>query len=347
MMSFFYMDFYNSILIHLNHLISLDTTVNSENELPAAIYIKTVMDQHKIPAEIFTPIANRGNIYVQIDGIDSQKILVHTHLDTADFMKGSTNKLIKKDNLFFGRGTLDCKGLIAVWMQVIIDLYSELGKPHKTLAFVAVADEESTGNYGTKWLMEHTDCFQDVLLVIGEGGGYSVEAEDKIYFTFQTGEIEDNYNETASSISNKQREQIVKNAIKKNYYNQNTLEYFQEDSNFENKRCISRESFYLGVQDLIDTIPESNILGNYYAIFEKTLQEFNQDYMLLPVISPGYSDNRFFRRKGIDTIGFFPLDPLNYIGGIHGQYECISKDSIFFSYHYFKNLLKKLIYKIY
>ena len=49
---------------------------------------------------------------------------------------------------------------------------------------------------------------------------------------------------------------------------------------------------------------------------------------LLPFVTPGYSDNRFFRNKGILTLGFFPLDAKNSIAGIHGPGEYINRNSL-------------------
>ena len=70
----------------------------------------------------------------------------------------------------------------------------------------------------------------------------------------------------------------------------------------------------------------------------------NKKYKLLPIITPGYSDNRFFRQRGIATIGFFPLDIKNNISGIHGNNEYISFKSLILSYNILLQTLKTLLY---
>ncbi len=339
------MDYYSAIIKRLERLVAMDTTISAANELLAAYFLKAEFKQNNIDGKIFEPRRNRGSFYAQLDGKNPRKILLLTHLDTEEFKKGSPGRLVKKKDIYFGRGTLDCKGLIAVWSQVIFDLYRQFGKPEYTLAFAAAADEECNGRYGTEWLMEHTECFDDVKLVIGEGGGYAVHYKDRTYFTFQTGELEDKIQGTAQDNFPVVPERVIRHGIQKGYYNEKTLDYFLDWGNPQSGRCVSRESFYEGIESYIGNKKRTEVLEKYAPVFEETLQEFDPDYELLPVISPGYSDNRFFRRQGIDTIGFFPIEPGNYLGGIHGEYECITETAIEFAYGYCKKLLKKIIYK--
>lgn len=334
------MNYFRTIEKRLARLVSTDTSLTSANELPLANYLMDELKTTHIKATVFEPEKNRGNFYAQIDGNRPEKVVVHTHLDTERELKGSPCELVQKGNLYFGRGTLDCKGLIAVWTQVIMDLYQQFGKPEFTIAFAAVADEENEGRFGTDWLMNHTACFDNTFLAICEGGGYAVPAKDKIYFTIQTGEIEKPIRGREELIP----EKVIEAAMQRGFYNQNTLDYFMDVANFKNSRSVVRESFYEGIWNYIKERRATKVIEKYMPVFGKTLKEFNKGYEILPIISPGYSDNRYFRKKGIDTIGFFPLHPDNYLGGIHGKYECITANSIKFSYHYCKKLLGRIAY---
>ena len=81
-----------------------------------------------------------------------------------------------------------------------------------------------------------------------------------------------------------------------------------------------------------------------FNIIENKLNNINKKYKLLPIITPGYSDNRFFRQRGIATIGFFPLDIKNNISGIHGNNEYTSFKSLILSYNILLQTLKTLLY---
>ena len=76
-----------------------------------------------------------------------------------------------------------------------------------------------------------------------------------------------------------------------------------------------------------------------FNIIENKLNNINKKYKLLPIITPGYSDNRFFRYRKIPTLGFFPLDTRNNISGIHGNNEYISFKSLKLSY----DILSKVV----
>ena len=81
-----------------------------------------------------------------------------------------------------------------------------------------------------------------------------------------------------------------------------------------------------------------------FTIIENKLNNINPKYKLLPIITPGYSDNRYFRQRGIPAIGFFPLDIKNNISGIHGNNEYISFKSLTLSYNILLQTLKTLLY---
>ena len=113
---------------------------------------------------------------------------------------------------------------------------------------------------------------------------------------------------------------------------------FYNNIDFQGKRKIAKQSFY----ENIDLILSRNINRNYTNIFsfiESELKSINQNYKLLPIITPGYSDNRFFRYRKIPTLGFFPLDTRNNISGIHGNNEYISFKSLKLSY----DILSKVV----
>lgn len=336
-----------TIIDYLCNLININTTIDSNNEIEGILYIKEVFDNLGIESKIYEPVSGKGNIIATIKGKSDNKILLHSHIDTANY--NSENWLFPPDkatitnNCVVGRGALDCKGLVSIWMKIMRNLSLNKHIPENTIIFMCSCDEEQSGKYGTEWILENTNIIDNLKLVIGEGGGYPIELKSDYYFTIQTEEIYP-YNSYELKRINESKKysydlinKILNQALNLGYYNKNTLEFYN-NIDFQGKRKIAKQSFY----ENIDLILSRNINRNYTNIFsfiESELKSINQNYKLLPTITPGYSDNRFFRYRKIPTLGFFPLDTRNNISGIHGNNEYISFKSLKLSY----DILSKVV----
>lgn len=319
------------VVNYLSNLININTTIDSNNETEGVLYIKKVFDEIGIENKVYEPVLNKGNLYAVIKGESQQSILLHSHIDTANYSEQNwlfpPDKATIFNNCAVGRGTLDCKGLTAIWMAIMRNIYLSDKKPKNTIIFLCTCDEESGGKYGTKWVINNTNILDNVKLVFGEGGGYPIQLGNNIYFTIQTGEIYmdseeiNNTNYTSNKI-----DEIFNKAIEMGYYNQNTLEFYNK-RHLQTKRKIPDRYFY----ENVDILLNKSHTFNHEHIFNLIQKELS-GYKLLPVITPGYSDNRLFREKGIPTLGFFPLDIKNNISGIHGANEYISFKSLKLSY---------------
>lgn len=336
-----------TIIDYLCNLINIDTTIDSNNEIEGILYIKKVFDSLGIENKIYEPISGKGNIIATIKGQNKDTLLLHCHIDTSDYNSENwlfpPNRATVINDCIVGRGSLDCKGLVSIWMEIMKDLSLRNQKPKNTIIFICSCDEEQEGKYGTAWILDNTNILENVRLVLGEGGGYPIKLKSDYYFTIQTEEIYA-YNVDELKVLNADKNysldvinQILNRAIKLGYYNQNTL-YFYNNIEFQGKRKISKQYFYKNIELVLNR----NINRNYENIFsfiETELKSINPSYKLLPIITPGYSDNRFFRFRKIPTLGFFPLDTKNNISGIHGNNEYISFKSLEFSY----DILSKII----
>lgn len=326
------------VVNYLSNLININTTIDSNNETEGVLYIKKVFDEIGIENKVYEPVLNKGNLYAVIKGESQQSILLHSHIDTANYSEQNwlfpPDKATIFNNCAVGRGTLDCKGLTAIWMAIMRNIYLSDKKPKNTIIFLCTCDEESGGKYGTKWVINNTNILDNVKLVFGEGGGYPIQLDNNIYFTIQTGEIYMHSEET--NYTQDKIDEIFNKAIKMGYYNQNTLEFYNK-RHLQTKRKIPDRYFY----ENVDILLSKSHPFNHEFIFNLIEKELT-GYKLLPVITPGYSDNRLFREKGIPTLGFFPLDIKNNISGIHGANEYISFKSLKFSYE----VLSKIIYHI-
>ena len=348
---------HQTIVDYLCNLINIDTTINSNNEIEGILYIKEVFDKIGIENKVYEPVSGKGNIIATIKGKSDDAIILHSHIDTANYNAENwlfpPYKATLINNCIVGRGTLDCKGLIAIWMDIMKYFYLNNcnGKELKnTLIFICSCDEEGDGKYGTDWLLNNTPVSNNIKLVFGEGGGYPIPLGEDIYFTIQTEEVYINKNikikNTSTNYTENKINAIFNKAIEIGYYNQNTLNFYN-NRQLQNKRKIAQECFYENI-DIILENKEVDILCDYnkkiFTIIENKLNNINPKYKLLPIITPGYSDNRYFRQRGIPAIGFFPLDIKNNISGIHGNNEYISFKSLTLSHDVLLQTLKTLLY---
>jgi len=157
-------------------LIRFDTTNPPGNELPAAEYLKGVMEAEGIPAEVFVSEDRRGNVVARLKGEGGEKpLLLLGHLDVVPVERSMWSVEpfdgVAKDGAVYGRGALDMKGMVAVEAAVMLAL-KRAGVPLKRdLIFAAAADEETGGEKGARWLVdEHWDAVA-AGYVLNEGGG--------------------------------------------------------------------------------------------------------------------------------------------------------------------------------
>lgn len=374
----------------LKELVKIDTSKSLNNEKELVDYIKKLFDMWKMKYEVFEPYEGKASIVAKIKGKSDESIVLYSHLDTEnlnDLSKWKYHPLEGKEvnGNIIGRGTLDCKGLVAIWLAIVKKIANSNQIPNKTLIFVGVADEESGGEKGIKWLLENTNYFDKSKIVLSEGGGYPIKFSKNIYFTCQIGEKEKVYfndinNFNNISEHNNENEVIYTGnilinlfkSLKRKANNINTILYLKDQIlSKQTVRRISLDDYLKNQVSILDRkkvvlkLPYlkneeitykknlkiqcaetkfTKVNSKTFKIIQKQLKKVNSNYKLLPYITPGYSDNRYFRKKGIEVYGFFPLDYNNNISGIHGYNEYISKKSISFSYTILLKIVRNIIY---
>lgn len=235
---------------YLCNLINIDTTINSNNEIEGILYIKEVFDKIGIENKVYEPVSGKGNIIATIKGKSDDAIILHSHIDTANYNAENwlfqPQKATLVNNCIVGRGTLDCKGLVAIWMDIMKYFYLNNcnGKELKnTLIFICSCDEEGNGKFGAKWLLNNKTVSNSIKLVFGEGGGYPIPLGEDIYFTIQTEEVYINENSqiknTSINYTENKINEIFNKAIELGYYNQNTLNFYNY-RHLQNKRKIAQ-----------------------------------------------------------------------------------------------------------
>ena len=78
------------------------------------------------------------------------------------------------DGVFWGRGSLDMKGSIAMMLHAIMRAKADRITPAGDIMLALVCDEESGGDHGARYMVEENpELFQGIRYAIGEFGGFS------------------------------------------------------------------------------------------------------------------------------------------------------------------------------
>ncbi len=167
-------------------LIRIDTTNTGDSgssivERPAAEWVAGMLtDVGLDPIYVESGASGRGNVVVRLAGTDPTRgaLLIHAHLDVvpADASEWSVHPLSGevKDGYLWGRGAVDMKDMAAMALAVLRQFARDGTRPPRDLVFAFLADEESGGFFGAKWLVRNRrELFEGVTEAIGEVGGFS------------------------------------------------------------------------------------------------------------------------------------------------------------------------------
>ena len=339
----------DEIISWLTRLINYDTTSSGRDAELCADFIERILRKKGAMTERFTTFGNVRDgfhLVAEVPGESSRAIMLHAHLDTASYGEKQdwivpADRASHINDRICGRGALDCKGPLAVWMKLLSNA-AEGKKRGYTLRLLVTDLDEEGGSAGLgKLIHDHPEILSDVSVVIGEGGGYPFPFRDKILYTFQTGERD--YKETERSNENDSGHisEILSLGIRKGYYSDDILDYASDAPHLSGRRLDIRP-LYDGMEDFFENSAESDVFARYGKVFERSLITEIPGAHVLPVITPGFSDNRWFRRMGLPVIGFFPLVLSNSLGGIHGKNEYISEASLTLAYTTVSAILDEL-----
>jgi acetylornithine deacetylase/succinyl-diaminopimelate desuccinylase-like protein len=130
------------------------------DERETADFLTAQLRQRGLEPTIYTSAANRINLLARLRGDGSKKpILLYNHMDVveADPQRWSCDPFGGeiRDGYVWGRGAIDMKGM-GIMQLLALDLLQRQN-PHRTrdIIFLAAADEEKGGAFGTQWLIEN------------------------------------------------------------------------------------------------------------------------------------------------------------------------------------------------
>lgn len=341
----------DEIVSWLVKLIDFNTTACGADASRCADFIGQTLSRRGVTVQTYTTaggVRDGHHLMAAVPGESPEAVMLHAHLDTAEYglrnawLFPADRAVLRGENIC-GRGAIDCKGPLAVWMKLMADAAE--AAPRACALKLLVSDlEEQGGDDGLGLLLaQHPELLEGVRLVIGEGGGFPFPFSGKTWFTFQTEE-----RETADETPHGEElpgwehiSKILSMGIEKGYYSEDILAYASQEAALTGRKLDIRP-LYRGMEPFFKTAPVSDVYSRYGRLFEKALQADIPDARLMPCITPGESDNRWFRRAAVPVVGFFPLDRKNSLRGIHGENEYISTASLVLAYRTMSGVLDLL-----
>ena len=93
-----------------------------------------------------------------------------------------------RDGFIWGRGALDDKDDAAIFVQVLRVLSRSKIPLSRDVILMLNADEESSGRYGARWMVEHHADLIQCEYVLSEGGSALLGESDVLQYGFETAE---------------------------------------------------------------------------------------------------------------------------------------------------------------
>ena len=178
----------------LQRLIRFDTTNPPGNEAECISYINGLLTKAGIETTILARTPERPNLIARLRGEGNiSPLLLYGHVDVVTTVNQKwqnppfEGKLI--DDFVWGRGALDMKGGIAMMLASFLRAKAEGLNLPGDVVLVIVSDEETGGDFGSKYLVEnHSSLFEGIRYAIGEFGGFTLHIGKRRFYPIMVGE---------------------------------------------------------------------------------------------------------------------------------------------------------------
>ncbi|MFZ2096725.1 MAG: M20/M25/M40 family metallo-hydrolase [Anaerolineales bacterium] len=167
---------------NLARLIQAETVNPPGNELPAILIVKDILESAGFPQEeikIVESAPNRVNLVARLHGDGSQQpLLLSGHVDVVPVEREHWShdpfggEVI--DGEVWGRGALDMKGFLAMYLQVFLELFRRKEPLKRDVILAAIADEEAGFIHGSRFLVEQHRELIDAEYGLTEGGAMTI-----------------------------------------------------------------------------------------------------------------------------------------------------------------------------
>jgi acetylornithine deacetylase/succinyl-diaminopimelate desuccinylase-like protein len=191
---------------HVRALLRLRTVNPPGDEILATDHLRGVLDGAGIPSETVEPFPRRASIVARVrgDGSRGGPLLLLGHLDVVPVEESRWShdpfgaEIV--DGRIYGRGAVDMKAMVAMELEVMLQLASiaraagldpaqdpvpGLGRD---VIFAATADEETGGFEGAGWIVDHRPDLVRAEAALSEAGGVAIDVLGRRFYPVQVAE---------------------------------------------------------------------------------------------------------------------------------------------------------------
>lgn len=176
----------------LRDLIRFDTTNPPGDERACVEWIAELLDAYEIDHETYAADPERPVLVGRIAGGDAPPLLLYGHVDVVPTEGDWTHPPfdgVLEDGYVWGRGALDMKGGVAMFLAAFLRVAAEGVEPAGDLLLCVLPDEEAGGDEGLGFMVEeHPEAFDGVEYALGEFGGFSLEVAGQRFYPIQVNE---------------------------------------------------------------------------------------------------------------------------------------------------------------
>ena len=176
---------YTTPLRLLQELIRFNTTNPPGNEAECIQYINGLLVEAGIQTSILGRTPSRSNLIARLKGSGTASpLLLYGHVDvvTTENQNWQHPPFAAEiaDGFIWGRGALDMKSGVAMFLAAILKARAEGVELPGDVIFCALADEENSGSFGARFLVEeYPELFKEVRYALGEFGGFNMNMAGK------------------------------------------------------------------------------------------------------------------------------------------------------------------------
>lgn len=176
-------------------LLKLDSTNGINPEKPVIDHIRALLNAEGILTELYWKDPERPNLLAVLPG--ENKNVEKSGANTALLLYGHADVVSTqgqkwscppfggqvKDGFIWGRGALDMKGQLSMFIRTMLEIKRRGTKLPFDLKLLVVSDEEGTAEWGMDFLVtEHPEIFAGVKYALGEIGGFSITMSGKKFY---------------------------------------------------------------------------------------------------------------------------------------------------------------------
>jgi acetylornithine deacetylase/succinyl-diaminopimelate desuccinylase-like protein len=178
-------------LRHFRALLQFDTSDPPGRELPAAEYLRDVLEAEGIEVEMLSNSPERPNVIARLKGDSSKEpllIMAHTDVVNVDPEKWTFPPFSATvdGGYVYGRGAVDDKDNLASALMVMLELKRQNVPLARDVIFLAESGEEGATEYGIEFLVEEHFDKINAEFCLAEGGSVARVNREVQYAGVQT-----------------------------------------------------------------------------------------------------------------------------------------------------------------